>query len=104
MPPSVHGNNGVALLHSPGVVQFSPKRSSSSTEVTSRGASSSPSDVSPCGSPVKKFAVVTNERNSKPTPAHLPWTHIKIQTQSKGYVMSVVKCLNVKVFIKGAFD
>lgn len=88
VPPSVHGNNGVALLHSPGVVQFSPKRSSSSTEVTSRGASSSPSDVSPCGSPVKKFAVVTNERNSKPTPAHLPWTHIKIQTQSKGMAQS----------------
>ena len=85
VPPSVHGNNGVALLHSPGVVQFSPKRSSSATEVASRGVSSSPSDVSPCGSPVKKFAAASsNERNSKPTPTQLPWTHIKIQTQPKG--------------------
>ncbi|XP_074624925.1 AT-rich interactive domain-containing protein 3C-like isoform X2 [Acropora palmata] len=89
VPPSVHGNNGVALLHSPGVVQFSPKRSSSATEVASRGVSSSPSDVSPCGSPVKKFAAASsNERNSKPTPTQLPWTHIKIQTQPKGVSQS----------------
>lgn len=71
------------MLHSPGVVQYSPKRSSSVTEVTSRGVSSSPSDASPCGSPVKKFAAV-NERSNKPTPTQLPWTHIKIQTQPKG--------------------
>ena len=83
VPPSVHGNNGVAMLHSPGVVQYSPKRSSSVTEVGSRGVSSSPSDASPCGSPVKKFAAA-NERSSKPTPTQLPWTHIKIQTQPKG--------------------
>ena len=83
VPPSVHGNNGVAMLHSPGVVQYSPKRSSGLTEVTSRGVSSSPSDTSPCGSPVKKFAAV-NEQNNKPTPTQLPWTHIKIQTQPKG--------------------
>ena len=83
VPPSVHGNNGVAMLHSPGVVQYSPKRSASVTEVTSRGVSSSPSDASPCGSPVKKFAAV-NERSNKPTPTQLPWTHIKIQTQPKG--------------------
>ncbi|XP_020631914.1 AT-rich interactive domain-containing protein 3C-like isoform X2 [Orbicella faveolata] len=87
VPPSVHGNNGVAMLHSPGVVQYSPKRSSSVTEVTSRGVSSSPSDTSPCGSPVKKFAAV-NERNNKPTPTQLPWTHIKIQTQPKGMAQS----------------
>ena len=83
VPPTVHGNNGVAMLHSPGVVQYSPKRSSSVTDVASRGVSSSPSDASPCESPVKKFAAA-NERNSKPTPTQLPWTHIKIQTQPKG--------------------
>ena len=83
VPPSVHGNNGVAMLHSPGVVQYSPKRTSSVTEVASRGVSSSPSDASPCGSPVKKFAAV-NERSNKSTPTQLPWTHIKIQTQPKG--------------------
>lgn len=83
VPPSVHGNNGVTLLHSPGVVQYSPKRSLSATDVASRGVSSPPSDVSPSGSPVKKFAA-SNEHNNKRTPNQLPWTHIKIQTQPKG--------------------
>lgn len=87
VPPSVHGNNGVTLLHSPGVVQYSPKRSLSATDVASRGVSSPPSDVSPSGSPVKKFAA-SNEHNNKRSPNQLPWTHIKIQTQPKGMAQS----------------
>ncbi|KAK2554496.1 Protein dead ringer-like protein [Acropora cervicornis] len=84
VPPSVHGNNGVALLHSPGVVQFSPKRSSSATEVASRGVSSSPSDVSPCGSPVKKFAAASsNERNSVSQSGHFQFPDSDRSSQSR---------------------
>ena len=92
VPPSVHGNNGVAMLHSPSFIHrtntdYSNKRSSSSS--SEPGRPSSP-NLSSSPSSVKKFAFgVDQERNTdneRDYRHQVPqWTRIKIQTQSKGW-------------------
>ncbi|KAK3732906.1 hypothetical protein QZH41_012688, partial [Actinostola sp. cb2023] len=78
----VHGNNGVSLLHSPGVVH---RPSTDSTGKRSHSPDMdrriSASDSSPSTSPVKKFAS-GSERDLRPH-HNVPWTHIKIQTPPK---------------------
>lgn len=93
VPPSVHGNNGVAMLHSPSLIhrtnpEYGNKRSASTSSDTARSVSSP--NTSPSSSPVKKFAAATEqERERDPERGYRPqgqipqWTHIKIQTQSK---------------------
>ena len=102
VPPSVHGNNGVAMLHSPSLIhrtnpEYSNKRSASTSSDTARSVSSP--NTSPSHSPVKKFAVATEqERERDPERGYRPqgqvpqWTHIKIQTQSKGKRFALENC------------
>ncbi|KXJ22676.1 Protein dead ringer-like [Exaiptasia diaphana] len=85
--PGLHGNNGVSLLHSPGVVH---RQSTDSVGKRSHSPDMdrriSASDSSPSSSPVKKFAS-GSERDLRPH-HNLPWTHIKIQTPPKGFSLS----------------